>query len=160
MGSTYSHKLQGNADRDASFLAGATAGSLSCSFLPLSALHMLSKPPACHFYIWDLVPTPCLVPLCGISFAHSDPRRDSGHLFAALCLFSESSYTTRSLFSSHPLLRFAGESGTEACTQVECLLKVLSLFLSQYMTLCKLASLDFSFPIYKTATVMHFCVGR
>lgn len=96
-------------------------GSLSWSFLSLSAPHMLPKPPACHSCIWDLVPTSGLVPLCGTSFAHSDPRQDRGHLFAALCLLSERSCTIRSLFSSHPLLRFAGEPRTEAWPQVGCL---------------------------------------
>lgn len=144
-----SHKLQGSADRGVGLLAWSTAGSLSWSFLHLSAPHILPKPPACHFYIWDLVPTPCLVPWCGISFAHPDPRQDHGHLFAALCLFSGSVCTTRSLFSSHPLLQFAGEQRPEAWTQAECLLQILPLSLSHYMTLCKLASVYFSFPISK-----------
>ena len=52
-----SHKLQGSADRGVGLLAWSTAGSLSWSFLHLSAPHILPKPPACHFYIWDLVPT-------------------------------------------------------------------------------------------------------
>lgn len=94
------------------------AGSLGRSFL----IFLLSACSLSHQHVTlasgTCSPLPALSPLCGVSFAHSDPRRDRGHLFAALCLSNRSSCTTRGLFSSHPPPQFAGELGAEAWTQV------------------------------------------